>query len=64
MVVPQTVRGARFLFKGKTIWLNFKGINYRANIWLNGKQIADSDEIAGAWRTYELNITNATEARS
>jgi exo-1,4-beta-D-glucosaminidase len=43
--------------KGKTIWLNFRGINYRANVWLNGKQIAKSDDIAGAWRTYEFNIT-------
>jgi exo-1,4-beta-D-glucosaminidase len=46
-------------FKGKSIWLNFGGINYRANVWLNGKQIAKSDDVAGAWRTYEFNITNA-----
>jgi exo-1,4-beta-D-glucosaminidase len=45
-------------FKGKSIWLNFGGINYRANIWLNGKQIAKSDDVAGAWRTYEFNITD------
>ncbi len=44
---------------GKTAWLNFEGINYRANVWLNGKQVADSNEIAGAWRTYELNVTRA-----
>src|SRR5581483_8728500 len=44
-------------YRGKTIWLKFNGINYRANIWLNGKQIANSDEVAGAWRTYEFNIT-------
>ncbi len=44
-------------YKGKTIWLKFNGINYRANIWLNGKQIANSDDVAGAWRTYEFNIT-------
>src|SRR5882724_4137493 len=47
-------------YKGKTIWLNFRGINYRANIWLNGKQIAKSDDVAGAWRTYEFNITDAS----
>ncbi|MEY2412000.1 MAG: exo,4-beta-D-glucosaminidase [Acidobacteriaceae bacterium] len=45
--------------KGKTVWLNFGGINYRANIWLNGKQIAKSDDVAGAWRTYEFNVTDA-----
>jgi exo-1,4-beta-D-glucosaminidase len=47
-------------FGGKTIWLKFNGINYRANIWLNGKQIARSDDVAGAWRTYEFNITPDT----
>ena len=26
--------------KGKTLWLNFDAINYRANIWLNGHRIA------------------------
>jgi len=46
-------------YAGKTVWLNFKGINYRANIFLNGKLIANSDDVAGAWRTYEFNVTNA-----
>ena len=44
-------------YRGKTVWLKFNGINYRANIWLNGKQIAKSDDVVGAWRTYEFNIT-------
>src|SRR6202167_2966287 len=44
-------------FDGKTVWLNFRGINYRANIFLNGKQIANSSEVAGAWRTYEFDVT-------
>ena len=47
------------LFAGKTVWLNFRGINYRANIFLNGKQIANSNEVAGAWRTYEFDVTSA-----
>lgn len=46
-------------YKGKTVWLKFDGINYRANVWLNGKQIAKSEDVAGAWRTYEFNVTNA-----
>jgi len=46
---------------GKTVWLNFRGINYRANIFLNGKEIANSNEVAGAWRTYEFNITSAVK---
>jgi len=49
-------------YKGKTIWLKFNGINYRANIFLNGKQIAKSDDVAGAWPTYEFNITDSAKA--
>lgn len=44
---------------GKNIWLHFDGINYRANIWVNGKQIANSDQVAGAYRTYEFNVRDA-----
>jgi exo-1,4-beta-D-glucosaminidase len=49
-------------YKGETVWLNFAGINYRANIWLNGKQIANSNDVAGAWRTYEFNVTDTVHA--
>lgn len=41
----------------KNSWLNFMGINYRANIWLNGKKIADAKQVAGTYRTYEFNVT-------
>ena len=27
--------------EGKTSWLHFDGINYRANVWVNGQQIAE-----------------------
>ena len=49
-------------FQGKSVWLHFGGINYRANIWLNGKQIANSNDVAGAWRTYEFNVTGELKA--
>ena len=45
--------------KGHTVWLRFGGINYRANIWVNGRRIADSTQVAGAYRTYEFDITAA-----
>jgi len=48
-------------YAGKTVWLNFRGINYRANIFFNGKQIANSSGVAGAWRTYEFNVTSAVK---
>jgi exo-1,4-beta-D-glucosaminidase len=44
--------------KGRTLWLRFGGINYRADIWINGKRIADSSQIAGAYRTYEFDVTD------
>ncbi len=46
-------------FAGRTIRLGFDGINYRADLWLNGKQIAAKDRFAGAWRLFEFDITAA-----
>jgi exo-1,4-beta-D-glucosaminidase len=44
-------------FKGKTVWLGFRGINYRGEIWINGKKVAGSDEVVGAYRRYEFDVT-------
>ena len=38
--------------------LKFEGINYRANIWLNGKQIGKSDSIESAFRVYDFDISD------
>jgi exo-1,4-beta-D-glucosaminidase len=43
--------------KGKTLWLNFDSINNRANIWLNGRQIANSDQVVGMYRMFEFDVT-------
>jgi exo-1,4-beta-D-glucosaminidase len=48
-------------YAGKTIWLHFDGINYRANVWLNGRRIASADQMAGAWRLFEFDVTRAVE---
>lgn len=45
--------------RGKRVRLNFDGINYRANVWLNGKRIADSAAVAGTYRRYEFDVTDA-----
>jgi len=37
--------------------LIFDGINYRANVWLNGQKLADKDALAGVWRIADLDIT-------
>ena len=44
-------------FKGKTVWMAFRGINYRAEIWINGEKVAGSDEVVGAFRRYEFDVT-------
>jgi exo-1,4-beta-D-glucosaminidase len=48
--------------RGKRITLNFDGINYRANVWLNGRRLADSTMVAGTYRRYELDVTDAVNA--
>src|SRR6476646_3944743 len=49
-------------FKGKTVWLAFRGINYRAEIWINGKKLAGSDQVVGAFRRYEFDVTQYVKA--
>ena len=36
--------------------LIFEGINYRANIWLNGEQIAATNDTFGAFRTFNFAV--------
>jgi exo-1,4-beta-D-glucosaminidase len=42
---------------GKQIWMQFRGINYRAEIWINGKKIAGPEDVAGSFRRYDYNVT-------
>ena len=46
-------------FEGLRVSLNFEGINNRANIWLNGRQIARTSDVAGAFRAYEFDVTHS-----
>ncbi|HVB02261.1 MAG TPA: glycoside hydrolase family 2 TIM barrel-domain containing protein [Chitinophagaceae bacterium] len=50
--------------KGKYFQLIFKGINYRAEVWLNGSLIADSAQMAGMFAQYSLNVTDHIHAGS
>jgi exo-1,4-beta-D-glucosaminidase len=45
--------------KDNRLWLHFGGINYRGEIWINGKKIADSSAVSGAYRTYDFDVTDA-----
>jgi exo-1,4-beta-D-glucosaminidase len=44
--------------KNKQVGLLFDGISYRANIWLNGKQIATKEEVYGTFRRFSFDITD------
>lgn len=48
--------------KGKKIWLNFDGINYRGDVWINGKQISNSREMAGMFIRFRYDITELVTA--
>ena len=44
-------------YAGKIVRIAFRGINYRAEIWINGQKVAGADQIVGAFRRYDLNVT-------
>jgi exo-1,4-beta-D-glucosaminidase len=39
--------------------LVFEGVSFRANVWLNGKKIADKGTLFGVWRIFDLDVTQA-----
>ncbi|MGH9326582.1 MAG: glycosyl hydrolase 2 galactose-binding domain-containing protein [Terriglobia bacterium] len=41
----------------KAIWLHFDGLNYRADIWLNGHLVAGKERVVGTWRIFRFNVT-------
>jgi exo-1,4-beta-D-glucosaminidase len=49
---------------GRHVFLRFDGINYRAEIWLNGVRIGTPDEVAGAFRRYEMDVTHLARAQA
>lgn len=44
-------------YKDKHVWLSFHSINYKANVWLNGRLVADTNFIEGAYRLFDIDIT-------
>lgn len=47
--------------KGKLVWLNFNGINYRGEVWVNGKKISSSTNMAGMFQRFKYNISDAVK---
>ena len=48
-------------YKGKTMWLEFDGVNYRANVWMNGVQVASSEQLEGTWRLFRFDVSSVAK---
>jgi exo-1,4-beta-D-glucosaminidase len=49
----------------KNTELVFEGINYRANVWINGIRIASADTLFGGFRIFKINISkNVIQGRN
>jgi len=44
--------------KGRVVTLHLDGISYKANVWLNGTRIADSEAVRGMFRRFEFDVSN------
>ena len=51
-------------FSGLYSRLCFEGINYSADVYLNGTKIASKDTLAGAFRRFEIDITKVIKTGS
>jgi exo-1,4-beta-D-glucosaminidase len=63
--VPQDLYGKDWWYRttfpappGQAVYLlEFPGINDRAEVWLNGHELADATQIVGMYSAHELNVT-------
>jgi hypothetical protein len=42
---------------GQTVWLHLGAINYRADVWLNGHQVAEARTLVGMFADWRLPVT-------
>lgn len=45
----------------KEITLRFNGINYRADLWVNGQKVAGKEDFAGTYRMFTFNISKVAK---
>ncbi len=43
--------------RGQVVWLHLDGINYRADVWLNGRQVAEAKSVVGMFRRFRFDIS-------
>lgn len=44
--------------KERVVTLNINGLNYRADIWINGEQIENSMNVVGMFRRFQFDVTD------
>ncbi len=44
-------------FQGQTVWLHLDGINYRADVWLNGQRIANAQDVVGMFKRFRFDVS-------
>ena len=45
-------------YAGKTVWLHLDGINYRADVWLNGRPVAVAGHVAGMFKRFLFDVSS------
>ncbi len=45
-------------FAEQAAWLELDGVNYRANVWLNGEKLASAEELVGTFAAREWNVSS------
>ena len=44
-------------YQGQVAWLHLDGINYRADVWLNGQQVANAQDVVGMFKRFRFDIS-------
>ena len=45
-------------FRDRVVWLHLDGINYRADVWLNGRPVAEAQSVAGMFRRFRFDVSS------
>ena len=48
--------------EGRALRLHFDGLNYRADVWLNGHRVGLAKDLVGAFRRHEIDVTGTAKA--
>jgi beta-galactosidase/beta-glucuronidase len=45
-------------FLGQAAWLHLDGLNYRADVWLNGRQVGEAKSVVGMFRRFRFEVSS------